>query len=439
MSLHRRTFLRFAGLAAAAAALGPAASGAIGGDAGDGAFLEELSHRAFRYFWEQADAHTGLVRDRARMDGRPDVPHHADVASIAATGFGLTALAIGASRGWVSAAAARRRARNTLEFFAQAAPGERGWFYHFLHLASGRRAWQSEASTIDTALLLAGVLTAAEAFRDEPAIPRLATAIYDRVDFPWMLTGPRRRWLSMGWTPEHGFIPHAWNMYAEETILYLLGIGAPRQAIPWQCWYAWKRQWVNYAGYRYIAGASPLFIHQYSQAWVDYRGKRESRGEHINYFENSIAGTRAQRAWSGKMHARFADYSQEHWGLTASEGAHGYMAWGGPPVNGREDPNVDGTLVPCAPAGSLMFTPEICLADLRAMLATWEARYPAMWGMYGFADAFNPLTRWVSPHVLGIDQGITLLSAENHRSGRVWHWFMRNPAPRRAFHLIGMD
>lgn len=450
----RRDFLRLAALGAGGAALAidwrgpqprlaagrPALAPAVWGRSAHrgGDFLEDLSHRAFRYFWEQADPHTGLVRDRARMDGKPDVPHHADVASIAATGFGLTALAIGAHRGWIGRAAARRRARNTLEFFAHHAPGSHGWFYHFLNLRSGRRAWSSEVSTIDTALLLGGVLTVGQAFGEDPAVSRLAAAIYERIDFPWMLTGPDHRLLSMGWKPELGFLRAVWDMSAEETILYLLAIGAPRHAIPWQSWFAWKRHWVSYAGYRYIASASPLFTHQYSQAWVDYRGRRESRGEHINFFQNSVAATQAQRAWSATLRHRFPDYSLEHWGLTASEGPRGYMAWGGPPPNGRPDPSIDGTLVPCAPAGSLMFTPEICVADLKAMLATWRRRLPAMWGVYGFADAFNPLTGWVSPHVLGIDQGISLLSAANHRDGCIWHWFMQNPAPRLAFDRIGM-
>lgn len=430
MSLNRRHFL--------ASAAGLAAAPALWARPERSDLPAEIARRACHYFWRQADPHTGLVRDRARMDGRPDVPHHADVASIAATGFGLTALAIGAHRGWIARAAARRRARATLEFFAHHAPGEHGWFYHFLHLASGRRAWNSEVSTIDTALLMGGVLTAAQAFAEEPAIPRLAAAIYAKIDFPWMLAGPHYRLLSHGWTPEHGFIPYTWDTYNEATILYLLAIGAPRHPIPWQCWYAWRRPWVTYAGFHYVAGASPLFIHQYSQAWVDYRHRRESRGDHLNYFANSIAATRAQRAWSGAMHARFADYSLAHWGLTASEGPQGYMAWGGPPWNGQPDPRIDGTLVPCAPAGSLMFTPEICRADLVGMLAAWQRRYPAIWGQYGFADAFNPLTGWVSPHVLGIDQGISLLSAANLHDGCVWHWFMRNPAPRVAFHRIGM-
>lgn len=404
--------------------------------------LDDLSRRAFRYFWEQSDAATGLTLDRARLDRRPDEAHHAGVASIAATGFGLTALAIGAARGWVREGAARERARTTLRFFARRAEAHHGWYFHFLDWRTGRRAWTSELSSIDTALLLAGVLTVGQAFGDDREIRGLAGAIYERVDFRWMLAGDPLL-LSHGWTPEKGFIPYRWDVYCEATILYLLAIGAPRP-IPAAAWYAWRRPWVEYQGFRFVAGARPLFIHQYSHAWVDYRCRREARGERINYFENSITATRAQRAFMTALRARFPDYGPDHWGLTASEGARGYMAWGGPPLG----PDVDGTLVPCAPAGSLMFLPDLCGADLAALRADYgpgaakagrgASRAP-IWGVYGFCDAFNPLTGWASPHVLGIDQGISLLGAANARDGAVWRWFMANEAPRRAMELAGLE
>jgi len=429
--LGRRQFLaRIAALATFPALAQPARRPAFDTD--------ELAHRAFRYFWEQADAGTGLVRDRARLDRRPDEPHHWHVASIAATGFGLTALAIGAERGWVDGGAARQRARATLRFFAHRAQHVHGWYFHFLDLASGSRAWQSELSSIDTALLIAGVLAAGAAFDDDREIAALAQRLYRRLDFQWMLAGDRLL-LSHGWTPERGFIPYRWDSYDEATILYLLGIGAAERPLAPASWYAWRRPWIDFAGYRYIAGARPLFIHQYSHAWVDYRHRRERQGEHINYFENSVAATRAHRAFCASLHARFPDYDDEHWGITASEGAHGYMAWGGPPFAS----DIDGTLVPCAAAGSLMFTPDLCQDDLAAMLRDYGNGLPArngfrqpIWGAYGFCDAFNPLTGWVSPHVLGIDLGIGLLSAENARSGSVWRWFMSHEAPRQAMARI---
>jgi hypothetical protein len=395
----------------------------------DDAFLGELSRRAFRYFWEQADPNTGLIRDRAPADGRRPGPA---ISSIAATGFGLTALPIAAERGWIAPRQARARAIATLEFFARAAAHEHGWFYHFLDLPSGRPARGSEVSSVDTALLLAGILTVGQAFSDDSHIAGLARAIYDRVDFRWMLAGDARL-LSFGWRPGSGFLPQAWDTYCEQTILYLLAIGSRSSAIPADSWQAIRRPWVEAGGFRYVAGAKPLFIHQYSHAWVDYRGLRDSGGERLNYFENSMRATQAHRAFCTQLSKRYADYGPDDWGITASDSPEGYIAWGGPPV----DSAIDGTVVPCAAAGSLMFMPEICIADLRAMVARHESD-PRVWGPYGLADAFNPLTGWASSWVLGIDQGITLLSAENARSTRVWDWFMRNPEPRRAMQLAGL-
>ncbi len=399
--------------------------------------LDTIARRACRYFWEQGAPHTGLVRDRARLDRQPDNAHHRDVASIAATGFGLTGLAIAAARGWLPVHAARERARRTLRFLLHHAPQEQGWFYHFLNLHSGRRAWQSEVSSIDTALLMAGVLTVGEAWEDGE-LRELAAALYRRMNFSWMLAGDRYL-LSHGWTPEKGFIPYRWDNYSEASILYLLAIGSPASPIPAGAWYAWKRTWVNYAGFRYIAGATPLFIHQYSQAWVDLRGRRESMGDRIDYFENSQTATRAQRMFCMRLHPRFRDYGPRAWGLTAAESAHGYVAWGGPPVDHQPlRPFPDGTLVPCAPAGSLMFLPQECLECLQHLYRKY-GREPGIWGAYGFCDAFNPLTGWRSPHVLGIDQGISLLSAANARDGLVWKWFMRLEAMHKALERVGLN
>jgi hypothetical protein len=398
--------------------------------ASDEAFLEDLSRRAFLYFWEQADPRTGLVLDRARTDGSPPGETHRNVASIAATGFGLTALCIAAERNWVEPARARERVRVTLRFFADRAAQHHGWFYHWLDSVSGERRWKSEVSSIDTALLLAGVLTARQRFRDEAEIVRLATRIYERVDFRWMLNN-HPTLLSHGWRPETGFIRNRWDNYSEQTILYLLAIGSPTHPIAPRSWYAWKRDWITYAGYRYLSGAPPLFIHQYSQAWVDYRGRRERKGERVDYFENSVKATRAHRAFCLSLAGEFPGYSENVWGITASDSAKGYVAWGGPPRH----PAIDGTVVPCAAGGSLMFTPDIALPALRAMRERFGER---VYGKYGFTDAFNPNTGWVNPDVIGIDLGITLLSAENLRTANVWRWFMRNPEVTRAMRLVGL-
>lgn len=399
------------------------------------AFLEDLQRRAFRYFWEQGDPQTGLVLDRARADGlRVTGPSH-NVASIAATGFGLTAICAAAERGWITPAAASSRVRLTLDFLANRATNVHGWFYHFLNSATGERAWKCEISSIDTALLLAGVLTARQKFHRDSAIVDRATTIYRRIDFGWMRNG-NPTLLSMGWRPETGFLKATWNMYAEETMLYLLGIGSPTYPLPVESWHAWKRTWTDYGGYRFLNSA-PLFTHQYSQAYVDYRDRFESTPPYINLFINSIAATLANRAFCMSLAKRFPDYTGDIWGVTASDSAHGYTAWGRVPVADH----IDGTVVPCAAGGSLMFTPQVCLQALRSMKARFGDRGidgKSVWGRYGFVDAFNPLSGWVDADVLGIDQGITLVSAENARSGAVWRWFMANPEPVKALEMVGL-
>jgi hypothetical protein len=395
----------------------------------DEVFLEDLERRSFQYFWDQAGASTGLVLDRTQTDGSPADEEHRYVASIAATGFALTAFCVGAERRWVKRDAARERVRTTLRFFADRALHEHGWFYHWLDLNSGQRKWKSEVSSIDTALLVAGALTTRQYFHNDAEIVKLATKIYERIDFPWMLNG-HPTLLSMGWRPESGFINSRWDDYSEHPILYLLAIGSPTHPITPAAWYAWKRNWNHYAGYNYL-GKTPLFTYQYSHAWVDFRDRRETKGERIDYFENSVNATLAHRQFCIDLSKEFPGYGPNVWGISASDSAKGYVAWGGPP----RDPAIDGTVVPYAAAGSLMFVPELALAALQAMRAKFGRR---IYGKYGFVDAFNPTTGWVDRDVIGIDLGITFLSAENTRSRNVWRWFMKNSEIAKAIDLVGL-
>jgi hypothetical protein len=239
--------------------------------------------------------------------------------------------------------------------------------------------------------------------------------------------------LSHGWKPESGFLLARWDTYSEDAILYLLAIASPTYPLKPGSWYAWRRERIDYDGYAYYgARGVPLFMHQYAHAWIDFRRRRERKGARINYFTNSIVATRAHRAFCLSLSKEFPGYGPNVWGITASDSPKGYVAWGGPPRH----PAIDGTVVPCAAGGSLMFTPDISLPALRTMYERYGKR---IYGRYGFSDAFNPNTGWVNPDVISINLGIILLSAENLRTGNIWGWFMRNPEITKAMSLIGLE
>jgi hypothetical protein len=384
----------------------------------DHAFLEDLSKRSFMFFWEQANPRTGIARDRSKTDGTPS-PNAIEIGSIASVGFGLSGLCIAAERGWLPKEQVLERARTTLRFFAESMPQEHGWYYHFVNLNTGAREWQSELSSIDTALLLGGVLTARRCFAGDADVVRYADTIYRRVDFSWMLAGDPAI-LSHGWKPESGFLKGRWDHYCELMILYLLGIGSPTHPIPSASWRAWTRPTMTFQQYTYVSAADPLFVHQYSHAWIDFRGRRERDAPHTDWFENSVIATRAHKAFCVSLSKEFPGFSDTVWGITASDSRKGYIAWGGPPRHKE----IDGSVVPAAAGGSLMFASDITVPTLKDMKRKFGDR---IYGRYGFTDAFHPTDDWVNPDVIGIDLGIILLSAENLRTGQVWNWFMMNP------------
>lgn len=388
----------------------------------DNSFLDELEQASFRLFWENAHPRTGLVRD-VIVPGANEIN---SVSSIAATGFGLTALCIGAERGWVNRAEALERAKTTLRFLHNEMPHKQGFFHHFVDWQNGQRSWRSEVSSIDTAILICGVLTCRQSFRDEE-ISDLAGKIYDRVNWKWLYgNGP---FLSHGWTPERGLLVSQWDSYSEHMMLYLLAIGANEHAIPAESWNAWLRPRFNSASGDYIEAPAPIFIHQYSHAWLDFRGQRD---EHADYFENSQVATVAHRQFCIELGAQFRYYSENLWGITASESPRGYAVWGGPPRMGP----IDGSVVPCAAGGSLPFAPELTLQTLRYMREQYQNQ---SWGRYGFKDAFNPRTKWTARRQVAINTGITLLMAENVRSGFVWQSFMKNQEVKSAMSKVGFS
>jgi hypothetical protein len=435
----RREWLSWLGMAAGAGTLGSAAlflRACNGGSpapppppVGDGyrgtndQLLEEIEKAGFQFFWEQADPATGQVKDRALAAGNDT----RTVSSIAATGFGLTALCIGDRRGYQPHAVITARVQSTLSFLLnQMQPqGMNGFFYHFVDMTSGARAFNSEVSSIDTAILLCGVLMCRQYFSQDAQIPALAAQIYNHVNFSWMLNGGTT--LSMGWKPETGFLAVRWNTYSELMMLYLLAMASPTFPIPASSWAAWARPSFSYQGLNYISSPNTsLFTHQYSHAWFDFRNKKDA---FANYFQNSVTATAAHRLFCISLAGQFSDYSSDLWGITASDSKNGYVGWGGPPAFGP----IDGSMVPCATAGSLPFD----FSDAIHVLRWIRGHYPQAWQRYGYVDAFNPLTNWYDTDVIGIDVGISVLMAENQRTQFVWNTFMKDPAAQNGMNLAG--
>ena len=398
----------------------------------DEQFLDDLQHRTFLYFWEQTDPVTGLTKDRA--GNFADDNHR--LASISATGFGLTALAIADERGWIPRDQLYARALTTLRQLHDRQAQVHGWYHHFVDAATGEPEPSSEVSSIDTALLLAGALSVGRHFQGTE-VDHLAQEIYERVDFPWMMTDggakPDERTLSMGWTPR-GFLKPRWDAYSEHLILYILGLGSPTHPLPAAAWRAWRRP------EKVITEASgPLFTHQYSQLWLDLKNWRDDGRD---YFAQSVQATTAHRDAAVAAQGKHSTYGPHSWGWTASDGPEGYKAYGAYPGH----PEHDGTIAPAAAGGSAAFTPELSIPALRWMKEQYGDK---IWGRYGFADAFNADPRWKerfnadgiwrSPDAVGIDQGAILLAVENARSGGVWKNFMDSENVRRAFLRAGLS
>jgi hypothetical protein len=418
------------------------------------AFLDTVQRRTFDWFWETTNPANGLVPDRWPTKS---------FSSVAAVGFGLTSYLVGVERGWISRDQARDRVLATLRFFERApqgaeatnVAGHRGFFYHFLDMERGLRFEKVELSTIDTGLLLMGVLSARQDFDHADAgdstVRALADSIYFRVDWPWARNGGAS--LTMGWHPETGFIDSRWIGYDEAMLLYALALGSPTHPIGSEAWTAWTAgyKWDRFQGQEYVM-FGPLFGHQYSHVWLDFRGIGDAymRGRGIDYFENSRRATLAHRAYATANPNGWRGYADSVWGLTASDGPldsafvllgrqrqfHTYWARGA----GTDEINDDGTLVPTAAGGSVPFAPEIAIPALAAMRRQYG---DPLFGRYGFVDAFNPSlvdanlkvpqgrihpgVGWFDTDYLGIDQGPILLMIENQRTQFVWRLMRTNP------------
>lgn len=408
----------------------------------DDKYLEGLQRETFGYFLNESNPENGLVADKTGNEGP---------ASIAAVGLALTAYPVGAERGFMSRGDAVTRTLATLRFFANShqgkekdATGYKGFYYHFLHMKSGRRAWDCELSTIDTALLLAGALTAALYFDrdagDENEIRDLADELYRRTDWQWAQNG--KSVISMGWTPESGFLDYTWKGYDEALILYLLGLGSPTHPLPNESYPAWcsTYEWKNIYGYEHLYGG-PLFIHQLSHVWVDFKGIQDQfmRDKGMDYFENSRRATYVQREYAIRNPQNFNGYDDNCWGITASDGPgpctlridgierqfFDYLARGVP--YGPDD----GTISPWGVVASLPFAPEIVIPTIHYFDSLkLRANNP-----YGYKATFNPTFTdspdkekgWVSHYCYGLNQGPVVLMIENYRTQQVWKLIKESP------------
>ncbi|MEW5798090.1 MAG: glucoamylase family protein [Bacteroidota bacterium] len=410
------------------------------------ALLDTIQHTAFNFFWNEANPANGLIRDRQNVTTpRNDIP-----CSIAAVGFGLTAITIGVDHGWVTREAARDRVLTTLKTFwyapqgsGNAYAGNFGLFYHFLDMNTAKRTWDSELSTIDTALLLAGIVDAKQFFTGsdstEVLIRNLSDSIYYRMN--WNKMRNFNPGIMLGWTPQNGWadqngVPYGqWVGYNEAMIMYILAMGSPTYPVSYSGWQKWVSGYdANYRtqyGYLYI-NFPPLFGHQYSHCWIDFRGIADEwmRDHNLDYFENSRRATLAQRAYSIANPKKHTGYSDSLWGITASDippslhGGNTYGAHGAPP-----DQDDDGTIVPTAPISSLPFAPDEVMPVIKNM---WNNYKTQLWSKYGFRDAFNLNINWWGPDVIGIDQGPIIIMIENYRTGSVWKRFMQNPDVQRG-------
>ena len=430
--------------------------------------FDDLEQRTFRFFWETVNRSNGLVPDRWPSPS---------FCSIAAVGFGLSAYPIGVERGWCSRTEARDLTLTTLRFFWSAPQGDsrsgvtghKGFFYHFIDMESGHRYRNVELSSVDTTILLMGMLFAAQYFdRDdapEREIRKLAGDIYARADWNFFRSDGREP-VSMGWHPETGLIPASWEGYNEGMFVYVLGLGAPLHPLPDGSWEAWTRRypefWRGEGDTRHLAFA-PLFGHQYSHVWIDFRGIRDAsmREAGLDYFENSRRATYSNRAYCTSNPMGWDGYSRDIWGLTACDGPgsfkldhkgrprkfFGYAARG--PL-GQPDERDDGTIAPTAALASLPFAPEIVIPCAEAIHRRYGSR---LYSKYGFLDSFNPSFKyqglkiergsadpaegWVNSDYLGIDQGPILAMAANYRDDFIWKHMRKAPAVRLGLQRAG--
>ena len=370
---------------------------------------------AFNFFWQQANTDSnspgfGLIRDR--------YPGSPGIASMAAVGFGLTAYPIGVEKGYIAYQEGFERASGTLDTLLTMERTE-GFYYHFVAMETGKRAWDSEVSTIDTAILLMGVLTAGEYFGGEVASK--AQAIYEGVNWPWFLD-PSRNMFYMAYRPEQGFAGH-WDFYAEQLMLYVLAAGSPTHPTDDTPYYTFTRHLAKFGdGQPFIhSWFGSIFTYQFSHAWLDFRHYQDKEG--VNWFNNSVEASLAHFNFAVLMADNYQTLGPTAWGLTASDGPEGYNGLYGAPPSGFDNRAhlVDDTIAPAGAIGSIIFLPQ---QAQQAILNYYSIQ--SLKSDYGFLDAYNLSQNWVASDVIGIDKGISLLMLANYQNNLVYQTTMQN-------------
>lgn len=378
--------------------------------------MKELK-RSYKFFIDETNTNKnskgyGLTRDKTILANH--------IASIASVGYGLAALIVGVEHNWIKYEKAYDRANRTLDTFIKNVEGKNGFYYHFVNIETGEREWNCEISIIDTAIFICGALTAGEYFGKE--VKEKAEILYKRINWEWY-RNKETNYFYMGYTPEKGFWGH-WDMYAEQLMLYVLGVGSETYPVDKSMYNDFKRKKGNYKNIKDIiyTYCGTLFTYQFSHAWIDFRDIIDKNS--INWFENSIKATKANRQYCIDNKERFKTYGENSWGLTSCLGPKGYCIFGAEPCNADLKLENDGTVTPCGAIGSIVFTPK---ESIKAMEYYYNT-FPKLWGKYGFKDGYNLQKEkpWFAKEYIGIDKGIELLMIENYLNGTIWRYMMKN-------------
>ena len=365
----------------------------------------------------------GLIRDKTELAK--------DIASIASVGYGLAALVIGVKHKWIKYKKAYNIANRTLDTFINNIEGENGFYYHFVNMKTGKREWNCEISIIDTAIFICGAITAGEFF--EGHVKEKAEILYKKINWEWY-RNKKTNYLYMGYTPENGFWGH-WDMYAEQLMVYVLGVSSPTFSIDISTYYDFQRKKANYNKIKDIiyTYCGALFTYQFSHAWINFMNLKDLTG--IDWFENSVKATKANRQYCIDNKEKYRTYGENSWGLTACIGPKGYCSFGAKPCDIDLNIENDGTITPCGAIGSIIFTPK---ESIKAMEYYYNT-FPKLWGKYGFKDGYNLEgdKPWFSKEYIGIDKGIEILMIENYLNGTIWRYFMNNKFVKNGLEKLG--